>query len=83
MRVNGSTNGPRNEMIFERVGPSCYLRGPFSVLLEQSASAGRSLDETPAEHMHRAVSRISQVHVEICETAERIVASPPRELGHG
>lgn len=83
MRVNGSTNGPRNEMIFERVGPSCYLRGPFSVLLEQSASAGRSLDETPAEHMNRAVSRISQVHVEICETAERIVASPPRELGHG
>jgi hypothetical protein len=83
VRVNGSTNGPRNEMIFERVGPSCYLRGPFSVLLEQSASAGRSLDETPAEHMHRAVSRISQVHVEICGTAERIVASPPRELGHG
>lgn len=56
---------------------------PFSDLLEQSASAGRSLDEVPAEDMHRAVSKISQVYVEICETAERIVASPPRELGHG
>lgn len=81
--VDCSANCPRNEMAFERVGRSCYLRGPSSVLLEQSASAGRSLDEMPAEDMHRAVSKISQVYVEICETAERIVASPPRELGHG
>jgi hypothetical protein len=78
-----SANCPRNEMVFERVCPSCYLYGPSSALLEQSASAGRALDEMPAEDMHRAVSKISQVYVEICETAERIVASPPRELGHG
>ena len=81
--VDCSANCPRNEMAFERVGRSCYLRRPFSVLLEQSASASRSLNEMPAEDMHRAVSKISQVYVEICETAERIVASPPRELGHG
>lgn len=78
-----SAHCPANEMVFERVGPSCYPHRPFSVLLEQSASAGRSLDEMPAEDMHRAVSKLSQVYVEICETAERIVASPPRELGHG
>jgi hypothetical protein len=70
-------------MIFERIAPSCYLREPFSVLLEQSASVSQAPDEVPAEDMHRAVFKISQVYAEICETAERIVASSPRELGHG
>jgi hypothetical protein len=57
-------------------------------LLEQSASASQAfdeqaLDEMPAEDMHRAVLNISRVYAEICETAERSVASPPRELDHG
>jgi hypothetical protein len=91
--VDSSANRPRNEMIFEHVAPSCYLCGPFSVLLEQSASASQdvyeqdlyeqALDEMPAEDMHRAVLNISRVYAEICETAERIVASAPRELDHG
>lgn len=81
--VDSSANFLRNEMVFERIAPSCYLRGPFSVLLEQSASAGWALDEMPAEDMHRAVSKISQVDAEICETVERIVARSPRALGHG
>ena len=77
-----SADCPRNEMIFERVVPSCYRRGVSSVMLEQSASASQALDEMPAEDMHRAVLKISRVHAEICETAERIVASSPRELDH-
>jgi hypothetical protein len=91
--VDSSANRPRNEMIFEQVAPSCYLCSPFSVLLEQSASASQdlyeqdlyeqALDEMPAEDMHRAVLNISRVYAEICETAERIVASAPRELDHG
>jgi hypothetical protein len=74
---------PRNEMIFEHLAPSCYLCGPSSVLLERSASTSRSLDELPAGDMYRAVLDISEVYAEICETAERIAASPPREWGHG
>lgn len=70
-------------MIFEYLAPSCYLCGPSSVLLEQSASAGWSQDELPAEDRHRAGLDISEVDAEICETAERIFASPPRERGHG
>lgn len=86
--VDSSANRPRNEMIFEHFAPSCYLCGPFSVLLEQSASASQALyeqalDRLPAEDMHRAVLKISRVYAEICETAERSVASPPRELDHG
>jgi hypothetical protein len=91
--VDSSANRPRNEMIFEHFAPSCYLCSPFSVLLEQSASASQALyeqdlyeqalDEIPAEDMHRAVLKISRVYAEICETAERIVASSPRELDHG
>jgi hypothetical protein len=81
--IDSSANRPRNEMIFEHFAPSCYLCGPFSVLLEQSASASQTLNEIPAEDMHRAVLKISRVYIEICETAERIVASAPRELDHG
>jgi hypothetical protein len=81
--IDSSAIRRRYEMIFERVGPSCYLSVPFAASAEQSASASRSADELPAEDMHRAVSNISQVHDEICETAERIVASSPRELRHG
>jgi hypothetical protein len=91
--VDSSANRPRNEMIFEHFAPSCYLCSPFSVLLEQSASASQdlyeqdlyeqALDEMPAEDMHRAVLNISRVYAEICETAERIFASAPRELDHG
>jgi len=33
--------------------------------------------------MYRAVLDISKVYAEICETAECIAASPPREWGHG
>jgi hypothetical protein len=50
---------------------------------EQSASIGQALDEMPAEDMHLAVSNISLFYAEICGTAERIVASSPRELDHG
>ena len=81
--VDSSANRPRNEMVFEHFAPSCYLCSQFSVLLEQSASAGETLDEMPAEDMHRAVLNISRVYTEICETAERIVASAPREFDHG
>jgi hypothetical protein len=81
--VDSSANRPRNEMIFEHFAPSCYLCSPFSVLLEQSASASQTLDEVPAEDMRRAVLNISRVYAEIYGTAERIVASAPRELGHG
>jgi len=69
--VDSSANGPRNEMIFEHLAPSCYLCGPSSSLLRQSASASRALDKLPAEDMHRAVLNISRVYAEICETAER------------
>lgn len=83
MDTESSVNRARDEMIFERVVPSCYLRGLSSVLLEQSASASRPLDEMPAEDMHRAVFlKISQVYPEICGAAERMVASSPRELDH-
>ena len=81
--IDSSANCSRNEMIFERVGPSCYLWRPFSALAEQGVSASQAPDEMPAEDMRRAVSKISRVYAEICETAERIVASAPRELGHG
>jgi hypothetical protein len=91
--VDSSADRPRNEMMFEHVAPSCYLCSPFSVLLAQSASASQdlyeqdlyeqALDEMPAEDMHRAVLNISRVYAEICGTAERIVASTPRELDHG
>ena len=70
-------------MVFEHFAPSCYLCSPFSVLLEQSVSASQTLDEIPAEDMHRAVLNISRVYAEIYGTAERIVASAPRELDHG
>jgi hypothetical protein len=85
---DSSANRPRNEMIFEHFAPSCYLCSPSSVLLEQSASASQAfyeqaLNKMPAEDMHRAVLNISRVYAEICETAERSVASPPRELDHG
>ena len=91
--VDSSANRPRSEMIFEHLAPSCYRCSPFSVLLEQSASASQALyeqdlyeqalDEMPAEDMHRAVLKITRVYAEICETAERSVANPPRELDHG
>lgn len=81
--IDSSANCSRNEMIFERVGPSCYLWQPFPALAEQGVSASQVPDEMPAEDMHRAVSKISRVYAEICETAESIVASAPRELGHG
>jgi hypothetical protein len=81
--TDSSADCPRSEMIFEHLAPPCYPCGPSSVLLEQSASAGWSLDELPAEDMHRAVLNISEVYAEICETAERIFASPPRQRGHG
>jgi hypothetical protein len=81
--VDSSDNRPRNEMMFEHLVPSCYLCGPFSVLLEQRASASQALDRLPAEDMHRAVLKISRVYAEICETTERSVANPPRELDHG
>ena len=81
--TDSSADCPRNEMIFEHLAPSCYLCGPSSVLLERSASASRSRDELPAGDMYRAVLDISELYVESCETAERIVASPPREWGHG
>jgi hypothetical protein len=81
--VASSADCPRSEMVFERLAPSCYLSQPFSILLEQRASASQDLDELPAEDMLRAVLDISEVYAEICETAERIVASSPRELDHG
>lgn len=81
--IDSFANCSRNEMIFERVGPSCYLWRPFSALAEQGVSAGQAVDEMPAEDMHRTVSKISRVYAEICGTAERIVASSTRELGHG
>jgi hypothetical protein len=80
--VESSAHYPRNEMIFERVAPSCYLHNLFPVLLEQSASVSEAPDEMPAEDMHRAVLKISEVHTEICETAKRIVACPPRNSRH-
>jgi hypothetical protein len=79
--VDSSAKGARNEMIFEHLAPSCYLREPFPDSLEQSASASRASD-VPAEDMHRAVLRIYRVYAEICETKERIVASSPRKLDH-
>ena len=79
---DSSAECARNEMIFEHLAPSCYLREPFLDSLEQSASASRALDEMPAEDMHRAVLKISRVYAEICETEERIVARSPRELDH-
>lgn len=81
--VDSSANCSRNEMVFERPGPSCYPWRPFPALAEQGVSASQARTKMPAEDMHRAVSRISRVYAEICETAERIVASAPRELGHG
>jgi hypothetical protein len=78
-----SADCPLGEMIFEHLAPSCYLCGPSSILLEQSASSSGALDELPAGDMHRAVLNISEVYAEICETAERIVACSPREWGHG
>jgi nicotinamidase-related amidase len=47
------------------------------------ASASHALDEMPAEDVHRAVSKISGVYAEVCETAEWIAATTPRRLGHG
>jgi hypothetical protein len=81
--VDSSADRSRSEMIFEHGPPACYLCGPFSILLEQGASASQTLDEVPAEDMHRTVLKISRVYVESCETTERIVASSPREVGHG
>ena len=80
--VESSAKRLRNEMIFEHVVPSCYLREPFTDSLGQSASAGRAWDDMPAEDMHRAILKISEVHAEICEMAKRIVASPPRNSRH-
>lgn len=81
--VAPSADRPRKEMIFEPLAPSCYLCGRSSILLEQSTSTGRALDELPAEDMHRAVLKISRVYAEVCETVLRIVARSPRQLGHG
>jgi hypothetical protein len=81
--IDSSAQCARNEMMFERVAPSCYLREPFSVLLEQGAPASEALGEMPAKDMHRAVPRISQVDAEICETAEHTDAGSSRKLGHG
>jgi hypothetical protein len=98
--VDSSANRPRGEMIFEHFAPSCYLCGPFSVLLEQSASADQALYEQalyeqalyeqalyeqalyeiPVEDMHRPVLKISRVYAEICEMAQRSVASPPQPM---
>jgi nicotinamidase-related amidase len=47
------------------------------------ASASHALDEMAAEDVHRAVSKISGVYAEVCETAEWIAATTPRRLGHG
>ena len=80
--VESSAKRLRNEMIFEHVVPSCYLREPFTDSLGQSASAGRAWDDMPAEDMHRAVLKIYRVCTEIGETEERIVASSPRDLDH-
>ena len=47
------------------------------------ASASHALDELPADEVHRAVSKISGVYAEACETAEWSAATTPRRLGHG
>ena len=82
MATESSADRARNEMTFERVAPPCYLHKLFPALPEQSASASEAPDDMPAEDMHRAVLKISEVHAEICETAKRIVASPPRNSRH-
>ena len=76
-----SADGARNEIIFERVIPSCYLGGAFPALLERSSIACLAPNEKPAEDMHRAILKISQILAEICE-AKRINASTPRGLDH-
>jgi nicotinamidase-related amidase len=106
----------RNEMVFERAGPSCYSCEPFAAFMEHSrggivmagfagessclstlieafhrkhrvtylcdASASHALDEMAADEVHRAVSKISGVYAEVCETAEWIAATTPRKLGN-
>jgi nicotinamidase-related amidase len=45
------------------------------------ASASDAFGEMPADEVHRAVSKISGVYAETCETAERIAATTPRRHG--
>lgn len=47
------------------------------------ASASHALDELPADEVHRAVSKISGIYAEVCEVAEWIAATTPRNLGNG
>jgi nicotinamidase-related amidase len=104
----------RNEMIFERTGPSCYSSEPFAAFMEQSrggivlagfagessclstlidafhrkhgvtylcdASASHALDEMAADDVHRAVTKISGLYADVCETAAWIAATTPRRL---
>jgi hypothetical protein len=46
-------------------------------------SASDSLDDMPADDVHRAVSRISGPYGEVYETAEWIASTLPRKLGYG
>jgi hypothetical protein len=69
----------RNEMIIERGGPPYYSREPFAAF----ASATHALDEMSADDVHRAVSTISDVYADVCDSAEWIAATTPQRLGNG
>ena len=47
------------------------------------ASASHSLEDMPAEEVQRAVSRISGVYADVCETTDWIAATSPRKLSNG
>lgn len=44
------------------------------------ASASHALDEMAADEVHRAVSKISGLYADVCETATWIAATTPRRL---
>ena len=47
------------------------------------ASASHTLDDMPADEVHRAVSKISGLYGEVYETDEWIASTLPRKLGQG
>jgi nicotinamidase-related amidase len=54
-----------------------------SVTYLSDASASHALEEAPADHIHRAVSKICGLYCEVVETEEWIASTQPRRLGKG
>jgi hypothetical protein len=81
-----SPGTPVNSSGFAIVGfldlPREYPAKPWVTYL-WDASAPREPGDTPADQVHRAVSRTSGVYADVFETADWIEQSSPRKLGIG